>query len=529
MRIGLFVLLALLPACGGSGEPEAPQAPPIEIHSVEGTLTTRTASPFEIHGVSFPGVIWTVVTICFDALEGTPLDGCRSATTEVSGVVRSSTLLQAQSPITELAGDTACRVTVSFPDGTVISSAGAIATLLGHADIRYDHDLDGEHDRCDPDTYDFEDDGIGERPAGTQRVDGDSPGFGVVDSGGDRAANYALATATGMHDTLDRLRCDVSHQDLTVFVDFDDTPQFAHVELWSDGSYLGNAGAGLLFQVQPNGALRLWQRIRRGLSSQAAGTLPASGRLRLRLAKGAGDASTLHVDTWEADMWSVDHAVFPIADDRWFTGREIALGEYGNSTRGIRRITAHRQGPPAALTIAECASTSASWKVFQRDATEAATIPVDCLYRLAAPGRLEARVVSAGTTDVLPGHDWADHALALAAAEDGRTQLPITDVPTGGNYDIEMRLVDTATDAVLGTDTLVEVAVGDLYLCIGQSNMAGYSHSLAGATPPLPQVHMFANSDTWMQAEEPVDNSLFQRDGVSAENPAHSLRLPFAA
>ena len=51
--------------------------------------------------------------------------------------------------------------------------------------------------------------------------------------------------------------------------------------------------AGLLFQVRIDGTLWLWQRIRRGLSSQAGGALPASGRLRLRLVKGAGDRTVM--------------------------------------------------------------------------------------------------------------------------------------------------------------------------------------------------------------------------------------------
>jgi len=500
----------------------------VQILTISGPLDSAGGTPFTITGTAFPGSVSDPVLVRFTAVAGAPFDACRSATLERTAILASDTTIQGASPATTLAGDVTCSVTVVFRGGLEVTSLAPIATILGVSGVAYDQDLDGEHDRCDPDTYDFEDDALGARPAGTARVDGTTPGFVTVDAAGDRAAHYANASGSGSYDTLERLRCDRAHQDLTAYIDFGPTPQAAHVEFWSDGSYAGNAGAGLLLQVLGNGEIRLYQRVRRSLPVSVGPLLPASGRIRVRLLKGPANSSTLHVDAWVAGAWQADHAVFAVTNDTWFTGRDVALAEYGNSTRGVRRITVVRHVPTAALTVVEAPEAGASWKLFQRDDHDEAVISVRCLYRLAVEGRLEARVVEAGTTSVVPGHGWSAHALTVPAADAGRVAFAVSGVPTGGNYDIDVRLVEPGTGQVLGTGRLSEVAVGDLYLCIGQSNMAGYSGSLAGATTPIPQVHLFHNSDVWMQAAEPMDDGTFQRDGVSAESPQHSLMLPFA-
>ncbi len=524
----LSLVFLFLAACGGSGGGAPPSTASPQVVSVSGVISAQQASAFMVQGVDYPGDPFLGVIVRFTAAAGSPFDGCRSATLEQAAVRLSSTEIEGTLPAFELAGDEACWVTVIFPDGLELASPTPIATLLGTRDPAYDHDGDGTHDRCDPDTYDFEEDPLAARPVGTRQVDQATAGFEVFDAGGDRAVHYANAAATAVSDRFERLRCDTSQQDLTAYLDFDATAQAAHVELWSDGSYAGNSGAGLLFQVTNTGELRLYQRVRRSLPNAVGASLPSSGRLRLRLLKGPANTSTLHVDAWVSGTWVADHAVFPIQNDTWFTGRNVVMAEYGNSTRGLKRISVVRHVAPAALTVLETAEGSASWKVFQRDASDEATIPVRCQYEAAASARLEARVVNAGTQSVLPGHDFADHTIPAPPTSGGVLELAVRGVPTGGNYDVEVRLVDTASSVTRGSGRLREVAVGDLYLCIGQSNMAGYSGNLIGATTPLPQVHLFHNSDTWLQASEPMDNSAFQRDGVSAENPLHSLMLPFA-
>ena len=75
---------------------------------------------------------------------------------------------------------------------------------------------------------------------------------------------------------------------------------------------------------------------------------------------------------------------------------------------------------------------------------------------------------------------------------------------------------------------LEDVLVGEVWVCGGQSNMAGYSGGLAGAEPPIDAVHLFGNDGIWKRASEPMDDGTDQVDLVSAEAPGHSLMLSFA-
>ena len=81
-----------------------------------------------------------------------------------------------------------------------------------------DQDDDGEGDACDPQTYDFERDAIGARPADTHAVGGVDPTFLVRDAGGDQVASYA-ETVSGAHDVLERVQAAAPFQDTTVYLD----------------------------------------------------------------------------------------------------------------------------------------------------------------------------------------------------------------------------------------------------------------------------------------------------------------------
>ena len=73
------------------------------------------------------------------------------------------------------------------------------------------------------------------------------------------------------------------------------------------------------------------------------------------------------------------------------------MAEYGDSTRGIKRLTVVYEDPPAALTLYEQQDGAASWKVIQRDANDEATIPLRFVYTLPGAGHVEARVVDTHT------------------------------------------------------------------------------------------------------------------------------------
>lgn len=180
------------------------------------------------------------------------------------------------------------------------------------------------------------------------------------------------------------------------------------------------------------------------------------------------------------------------------------------------------------ISLMKSAATSTDWKLFQRDAADAAAIPVEFEYTIAQPGLFRARVIRLATGLTLPGHDWSDHTLAVPPGSDLVLTYSIQAVPAGGNYRVEVRLERAADGTIVGSDQLDQLAVGDVFLAAGQSNMSGYSESLAGAEPPIDEVHLFHNDYTWKRASEPMDDGTNQVDLVSLDFPRHSLMLRFA-
>lgn len=389
-----------------------------------------------------------------------------------------------------------------------------------------DQDGNGVGDRCDPFTYDFEADPVGGRPLQMSPYGDAVSGLRVDDLGGDRAAYYDPADV-GVSDGFDRVGAGMPFQDLTVWVDYEISPEVLSLELWSDGAWKWNAGSGAILQLSASGGLVYYDRIGQSVPSIPGPALPASGRIRIRLVKGAGNGSTMHVDAWDGSSWQDDHALFPIADDHRYRGLQTVIADYLGAKRALRRITVRHTLPTAPLVLRKHFAGSEDWKLFQRDAGGHATVPLRFYYALAEPGRVEARVVGSTSGTTLPGHDWADHVRALTPG--GSTEsLEVSGVPTGGNYDVELRLVRQSDGAVLGTDLLREIAVGDLFLAGGQSNMSGYSGSLAGAETPIDEVHLFGNDYRWKRASEPMDDGVDQVDLVSSESPLHTLMLRFA-
>jgi len=81
---------------------------------------------------------------------------------------------------------------------------------------------------------------------------------------------------------------------------------------------------------------------------------------------------------------------------------------------------------------------------------------------------------------------------------------------------------------MLSEGSLSQVAVGDVFLAAGQSNMSGRGE-LTDIETPSSLVHVFRNDGWWQQAEEPVDANTDQLDNISFDGSAnHSLMLRFA-
>ena len=173
------------------------------------------------------------------------------------------------------------------------------------------------------------------------------------------------------------------------------------------------------------------------------------------------------------------------------------------------------------------------WKLFQRGPANAARVPVPVRYRAPAGRRAELRVVAEAGGAPLPGFDFGDQMHALPPAPGpagGYVELSLLYVPAGGNYRVEARLVDVGSGALLAASSIDEVAVGDVFLAGGQSNMAGWSLVLQPAEPPIDEVHTFGNDYVWRRAAEPMDGNAGIVDVVSAEFccAAHSPMLTFA-
>ena len=495
-----------------------------------GPVDAAAGGTFSVTGADFPRAPGTAVLVRFVVDDGLPFGGCGSLqVAAASALVTGSTSVTGSVAPFALGRDASAVVEVDFGDGVVARSAAAIAAFVAQPDPTTDQDLDGTPDLCDAHTLTFDADAVGSRPAGATSLDANPALLTVRDVAGDHAAAYA-ATSDAPYDRIDALRADHPQQDCDVFLDLETAPGDFNVELWSDGSYVAVAGAGLIFQVRADGSTtfyeRLWSTI---LTSKPGPTLPASGRVRLRLRKLAGIASEARLDVWSGTGWTTDAAVWPIADDRQYRGLDVTLCNYwfGGATRGLRRITATHAIPAVPLAIARSPATSTDFALFQRDAAGTATVPVRALCRPPEAGRLEARVVRSASGEAVAGHDWGAHEAAVPARPNGlRVDLALGGVPAGGNYDVQVRLLD-AVGGLVAQEALRDVAVGDVWVAAGQSNMSGYSGTTFGADAPRPEVHLFADDGRWKEAREPMDDGADQTDSISYETPACSCLLAF--
>jgi hypothetical protein len=391
-----------------------------------------------------------------------------------------------------------------------------------------DQDANGVGDRCDPNSYDFEADTAGLRPLDMTQS-GETAALTTADISGDLSTVYSGATTNSI-DTFDRLPAGLTRQDVTAYVDFDDVSASGTVELWSEGAASWDSGAGLALEIDAGRQLTLHQRLNAADAISTIGpVIPNNGRLRLRLIKGANSASQLHVDSWDGAAFIPDFTVFDVANDDRLRGLGTALSSRNGGARGIKRVTIVHEIPPGTLTLRSDPSWSMDWKLFQRNASNEANIPLKFFYRYPEAVRAQARVVTAGTTSVLSGHDYGDHEILLTAALDGAAaDLIVIGVPGGGNYDVQLRLLRDADSSELATATLNQIAVGDVFVAGGQSNMSGRG-GFSGLEQRINEVHMFHNDGLWKKAEEPVDDKIDQVDRISFDqNVGHSLILRFA-
>ena len=131
-------------------------------------------------------------------------------------------------------------------------------------------------------------------------------------------------------------------------------------------------------------------------------------------------------------------------------------------------------------------------------------------------GAIEARLCDRGAP--MPDLDWRQ----VGAASDGKWTADLRELPVGGPYDLEVRLV-SADGEPLATTAMRSVLVGDLWILAGQSNMQGVG-LISELPPPIAAVSMFAMDDRWALGREPLHPLLESVDEVHWQVPKEKTR-----
>lgn len=161
---------------------------------------------------------------------------------------------------------------------------------------------------------------------------------------------------------------------------------------------------------------------------------------------------------------------------------------------GVRPLAA-REAVASPAPMMQVSGGLADFQVLPRAANDCAVAHLRgrCIP---AQGIIEARLCDRGAP--VAGLDWRK----VAEARQGRWAARIGGLPVGGPYDLELRLVDTG-GAVLASDAVRQILVGDLWILAGQSNMQGVGE-VSQLPPPLAAAHMFTMDGRWALAQEPL-------------------------
>jgi len=131
---------------------------------------------------------------------------------------------------------------------------------------------------------------------------------------------------------------------------------------------------------------------------------------------------------------------------------------------------------------------------------------------IAAAGRLSVRIRAGGRV--------TERGLGRVAP--GTFAVRLKGLPTGGPYQLELRVTDRARQT-LDALPVRDVLVGDVWVLAGQSNMEGCGQ-LKYALKPHPRIRNFYMSDTWAVAKDPLHGSWSAVDAVH-----HDLGVGYTA
>ena len=149
-----------------------------------------------------------------------------------------------------------------------------------------------------------------------------------------------------------------------------------------------------------------------------------------------------------------------------------------------------------ALYGVKITSGATNYQVFQRNNNDKASFTIEGAAYPYENFIIERRIRCRNKT--LKGFNWQKNDLTTA----GDWQMKIEDLPTGGPYRIEFRLLNQQGEEVSQT-ALHNILVGDLWFLGGQSNMDGCG-SLADAEHPCEMVNVYTLADEWMVAKDPL-------------------------
>ncbi|MBN1348381.1 sialate O-acetylesterase [candidate division KSB1 bacterium] len=151
------------------------------------------------------------------------------------------------------------------------------------------------------------------------------------------------------------------------------------------------------------------------------------------------------------------------------------------------------------------------YRVYQRDADNVANIPLAGTCDFKGSGAVQARL--SDIRSVVNSFDWQQ----VGTFSNKRWKGELKNVPTGGPYTIELRLVSDKK-TIRATKTVSNILVGDLWILAGQSNMQGVGDLQAAESPDI-RVSMFGYDEQWTIASDPLHWLL---DSV---DPVHQLGL----
>jgi carbohydrate esterase-like sialic acid-specific acetylesterase len=115
-------------------------------------------------------------------------------------------------------------------------------------------------------------------------------------------------------------------------------------------------------------------------------------------------------------------------------------------------------------------------------------------------GTLFLSVTNASTNKSLPNLAKKK----ISTIKRGNFKTKITGLPTGGPYNLTLKLVDKNNNTI-SKFTVQDILVGDLWILAGQSNMEGIG-LLKDAAKPNKNVRAFYMNDHWDIAKDPIHN-----------------------